>query len=195
MGEWPSETWYMSGNSGPWHAISIQSPSWSDGRYFADDVLKCIFVNENLWILLKIPLKFVRKGPINNIPALVQIMAWRRPGDKPFSEPMLVFVLTHICVTRPQWVNANSWSVPKFREKSRIALEKQEKRGRKYIYLCGQYCADWWSDSICRHTDYQDRIQLNVDMRLSLAGLIWRYFFNNVLNLDLSGTQKCCFNT
>ena len=78
-----------------------------DGHYFADDVLKCIFLNENVWILFKIPLKFVPKGPINNIPALVQIMAWRRPGDKPLSESMLVFVPTHICVTRPQWVNNN----------------------------------------------------------------------------------------
>ena len=31
-------------------------------------------------------------------------MAWRRPGDKPLSEPMMVRLLTHICVTRPQWV-------------------------------------------------------------------------------------------
>ena len=61
-------------------------------------------LNENVWISLKFPLKFVPKGPINNIPELVQIMAWRRPGDKPSSEPMLVFVPTHICVTRPQWV-------------------------------------------------------------------------------------------
>ena len=38
--------------------------------------------------------------------ALVQIMAWRRPGDKPLSEPMMVSLLTHICVTRPQWVNS-----------------------------------------------------------------------------------------
>ena len=75
------------------------------GRFFADNVLKCIFLNENVWISLKIPLKFISKGPINNIPALVHIMAWRRPGDKPISEPMLVFVLTHICVTGPQWVN------------------------------------------------------------------------------------------
>ena len=50
------------------------------------------------------PLKFVPKGPINNNPALVQIMAWRRLGDKPLSEPMMVRVPTHICVTRPQWV-------------------------------------------------------------------------------------------
>ena len=56
---------------------------------FADNILGCIFLNENVWILLKISLKFVPKGPINNIPALLQIMAWRRPGDKPLSEPML----------------------------------------------------------------------------------------------------------
>ena len=42
----------------------------------------------------------------NNIPALVQIMALRRPGDKPLSEPMMVRLPTHICVTRPQWVNS-----------------------------------------------------------------------------------------
>ena len=82
-----------------------------DGHYFADDVLKCIFLNENVWISLKIPLKFVPRGPINNIPALVQIMAWRRPGDKPLSAQMLVFVATHICVTRPQWVKIDSWRV------------------------------------------------------------------------------------
>ena len=31
-------------------------------------------------------------------------MAWRRPGDKPLSEPMVIRLLTHLCVTRPQWV-------------------------------------------------------------------------------------------
>ena len=43
-------------------------------------------------------------GSNNNIPALVQIIAWRCPGDMPLSEPMIVTLLTHICVTRPQWV-------------------------------------------------------------------------------------------
>ena len=46
-------------------------------------------MNENIWISIKISLKFVPKGPINNIPALVQIMAWRRTGDKPLSEAMM----------------------------------------------------------------------------------------------------------
>ena len=61
-----------------------------DGRHFPDNVFKSIFMNENAWISIKIPLKFVAKGPINKIPALVQIMAWRRPGDKPLSESMMV---------------------------------------------------------------------------------------------------------
>ena len=80
-----------------------------NGRHFADDMFKCIFLNENVWIPIKISLTFVPEGRINNIPALVQIMAWRRPGDKPLSEPMMVSFPTHICVTRPQWVKSKHW--------------------------------------------------------------------------------------
>ena len=61
-----------------------------NGRHFPDDTFKHIFLNENLNISIKISLKFVPKGPIYNIPALAQIMVWRRPGDKPLSEPMMV---------------------------------------------------------------------------------------------------------
>ena len=75
-----------------------------NGRHFPDDIFKCNLLNENVWISIKISLKFVPKDPINYNPALVQIMAWRRPGDKPLSEPMMVRLPTHICVTRPQWV-------------------------------------------------------------------------------------------
>ena len=77
-----------------------------NGRHFTDDTFKPTFLNENIRISIKISLKFLPKVPINNIPALVQIMAWRRPGDKPLSEPMLVNLPTHTCVTRPQWVNS-----------------------------------------------------------------------------------------
>ena len=44
---------------------------WKNGRNFADDIFKCIFLNENAWISFKISLKFVPKVRINNIPALV----------------------------------------------------------------------------------------------------------------------------
>ena len=75
-----------------------------NGRHFADDTFKRIFLNENSRISIKISLKLVPKGPIYNSPSLVQIMSWRRSGDWPLSETMLVSLLTHICVTRPQWV-------------------------------------------------------------------------------------------
>ena len=58
-------------------------------RHFADDIFKRIFLNKNVWISINISLKFVPRGQINNIPVLVQIMAWRRTGDKPLSEPMM----------------------------------------------------------------------------------------------------------
>ena len=77
-----------------------------DVRHFPDDIFKSIFLNENIRISIKISLKFVPKCSINNVPALVQIMAWRRPGDKPLSESMMVSLSTHICVTRTQWINA-----------------------------------------------------------------------------------------
>ena len=52
----------------------------------------------------KISLKFVSKGPIYNIPALVQIKAWYQLGNKPLSEPVMVSLLKHIYVILPQWV-------------------------------------------------------------------------------------------
>ena len=58
-----------------------------NGRQFPDDI--SIFLNENVSISIKMSLKFLPYGPINNIQPLVQIMTWRRTGDKPLSEPML----------------------------------------------------------------------------------------------------------
>ena len=84
--------------------VNILRPR-QNGRHFADDTFKRIFLNQNVRNSITISLKFVPKGPINNIPALVQIMAWRRSGDKPLSEPLMDSLLMHICVTRPQWVN------------------------------------------------------------------------------------------
>ena len=77
-----------------------------NGRIFPDDIFKCIFLNENVYISIKISLKFVPKGHINYTPAVVQIMAWCWPGNKLLSEPVMVSLLTHICVTQPQWINS-----------------------------------------------------------------------------------------
>ena len=75
-----------------------------NGRHFPEDIFKCIFLNETVWISIKILLKFVPEVPIYDIPALVKIIAWHPPRDKPLSEPMMVSLLTYVCITRPQWV-------------------------------------------------------------------------------------------
>ena len=85
-------------------SVNILRPRRNE-QHFADAIFKRIFINENVSISIKVSLKFVSNDPINNTPALVQIMAWRRPGDTPLSEPMMFSLLTHKCVTRPQWVN------------------------------------------------------------------------------------------
>ena len=107
--DWPSTAWASSEQET--ENRSMTWPQWlntlrprQNGRHFPDDISNSIFLNEKVW-LIEISRKFVPKSPIDNIPALVQMMAWRRPGDKPLSEPMMARLPMHICVTRPQWVN------------------------------------------------------------------------------------------
>ena len=72
-----------------------------NGRHFADDIFRCIFVNEKFCVFVKISLKFVPKGLIDNNPALVLIMASCRKGYKPLSEPMLTwFTDAYLCGIR-----------------------------------------------------------------------------------------------
>ena len=104
--------------TGQYHLNSLRPRR--DRRHFADDIFKCVFLNENEWISLRISLKFVPWDRINNIPSLVHIMAWRRPG---VSEPMVVSLPTHICDTRPQWVDTTGTKLsPLYRRISRCNL-------------------------------------------------------------------------
>ena len=84
--------------------INILRPG-QNCRHYADVIFKWLFLNENVWMLLKISLKFVPKFRISNTLKLVQIMAWPRPGNTPLSGLMRASFLTHMCVTQPQWVN------------------------------------------------------------------------------------------
>ena len=67
------------------------SPPGQNGRSFADDIFKCIFMNEKFCILIRISLSlnFGSKGPIDNKSALIWVMAWCRTGAKPLPKPML----------------------------------------------------------------------------------------------------------
>ena len=89
----------------PWHLYGRSSITW-----------------------IQVSLKFVPMSPVNKIPALDlsldQIKAWHRPGDKPLSEPMLVRLPTHICITRPQWVN------------------------KPIQWMFSQHCGYWWPGAL-----------------------------------------------
>ena len=76
----------MQWDTHPGNSFNILRP-----KQYCRHFINCIFkLNENVWISLKISLKFVSRVRTNNIPALVQVMAWRRTGDKPLSEPMML---------------------------------------------------------------------------------------------------------
>ena len=113
------------------HAVNIPVNTLrprQNGGNFSDDIFNCIFLNENVLISIQISLKFVPKGPIKNMPALVSIMAWRRIGNKPLSEPIVVSLLTHICATRPQWVNRCKYKKPQ--------ILRSDVNGNRYLTHC-----------------------------------------------------------
>ena len=150
-----------------------------NGHHFPDDVFKCIFLNQNVLISIKISLKFVPKGPINNIPALVQIMAWRLPGDKPLSEPMMVRLPTHICVTWPQWVN---WI---YCEKYLLAKFNLLRMHSCILYgnwLCRTHLWNCCSLLSLLHTEY-------------VYAIMWQYCLNSILVIwcALLMSMNCSF--
>ena len=102
-----------------------------NGCNLADDTFKAI------------SLKFVPKGPINNISALVQIMACCRPGDKPLSEPMMVRLPKHICITRPQWVDSlTHLGLKKWQTFCRQYFQMYLHE-RKYLYFHSNFIEVW----------------------------------------------------
>ena len=121
-----------------------------NGHHFADDTFKRIFLKENVRISIKISLKFVPKSPIDNVPALFQIMAWRRPGDKPLSEAMMVSLLTHICVARPQWVNifGCKWLIHLI---INYVPPGEKNNRRETVITINNICCPWHSMTWWRH--------------------------------------------
>ena len=63
----------------PPYALTTPSLLISPGQNrlrFADDIFRCIFMNEKLCILIQISLKFVRRSPKDNKPALLHVLSW-----------------------------------------------------------------------------------------------------------------------
>ena len=89
----PTRTYYIWNTQNTFNLSTLEQ----NGRHFADDPFRCIFVNERLWILIKISLKFLR----------IQLTHWGR--------------VTHLCVSKlaiigsdnglsPDWCQAIFWT-------------------------------------------------------------------------------------
>ena len=93
-----------------WH---VGTKHWShelispgqNGHHFADDIFRCIFMNEKFCILIKISLELVPMGPNDKNPALVQTRAWLRIAISHHLKKCSLDSRTHICCTRGRWVN------------------------------------------------------------------------------------------
>ena len=61
-------------------------------QHIFSSIFQCKFLNSELNFI-----EIYSKGPINNIPSLIQVMALRLPGDTPLSEPVMFRLPTHVC--------------------------------------------------------------------------------------------------
>ena len=108
------------------------------------------FFNERFCIMIRISLTFFFKGPIDNKAALVQVMAWRRTGDKHYLNQSWPNSLTHICGTRGRSVdNRIPWRCYDFK----ISLIPGK-------YLCVIYakiidCDKPWQKANCKHSHWR----------------------------------------
>ena len=139
--------WYKYAIATQWYQFYTTDAWWfslrrRNGPHFPDDIFKWIFWNKNVWISITISLKYVPMGPIINITALVLIMAWHRPGNKLLSETIMVSLLMHICITRPQWVNpkvgntSSPWSRHCLSPKTLTLSQKHPFMSQKWMPLC-----------------------------------------------------------
>ena len=75
-------------------SVPLTHETWINGRYFIDDFFfKCTFLKKNFCIFIRVSLKFVFKGPIDNTWALFGL------GGKPLPEPI---TMTHLCCITSQ---------------------------------------------------------------------------------------------
>ena len=95
-------------------SILTHLPPGQNSRHFRRRHFKCIFLYKNDRIPIWISMKFVPRCPIDNITAFVQLMAWRRPGDKPITEPMLTHFIDAYMGHSGRWVKNHAHSFAMF---------------------------------------------------------------------------------
>ena len=130
------------------HYVNTMRPK-QNGRHFSGGIFKCIFVNEIIWISNAIRLKFLPKGLIDNNTELVQIMASRRTGDKPLSEPMVGDAYMRLSASMSfNWRQKESWiTIPILRESTLTQVMAWCCQATSYYvnqFWCASYVLQHW---------------------------------------------------
>ena len=134
---------------------------------------------------IKISLNSVPKCSTDNIPALVQIMGWHQTGNKRLSEPMMVKLLTHICVTWPQWVETSQWW--NWYIWGYFAIDNVGYTGfawRKITTTCTIFVAKWWKMQVWFYVSWNKFIVTVVKLERGIS-------FNKI-NLPYPVTELRC---
>ena len=88
------QSWFLQADIALVYYFNTLRPR-QNGRQFPDDFFKCIFFSCMIMFNFDFPEVFAE--------------VCSQESAKPLCEPMMVSLLTHICVTEPQWVN---WLAP-----------------------------------------------------------------------------------
>ena len=104
-------------------------------RHFIDDI-QYIFLKGDVFILIKISLRFLPRSLMPNSVALVQVMPWHRTGHKPFPEPMMTQLTDEYMHHQAPTGNI---SVLTGRVSAAHAIQTVPKAGRE-LYIVGVLC-------------------------------------------------------
>ena len=148
---------------------SLNSPPRQNGCHFGRWHFQMHFFNENDSIPIRIPLKCIPRSTVDIKPALVQVVAWHRLGDKPLPEPMITqftdAYMRHygeMSWKGPKWYRVIWWYHESWRTNSRVA-SGLSRRGALMASLSlnqlvsiGVLHAEWtitsWDDNAFRFT-------------------------------------------
>ena len=102
-------------NIGSWELQALAHWGWDKmTAIMSREILKCIFFDEKVWIAIEISLKFVPRGPIDNMLALIHIMTWpNRRQAIIWTNDGLVY--WRICASLNELMLAISWFCQIFR--------------------------------------------------------------------------------
>ena len=161
-----------------------------NGHHFPDDIFRYICSNENVWISIKISLKFI---PINSVLVLVQIMTWHRTGDNPLLEPITASFaegyvrysasMSLMCITLDMYSSSHISSYFSFTHNTSTQPYRPDP-----IIISIYVAATWFPSSYAG-----EKVDCSRNSNMIIICCQWRpYIMNIKFNVDINNTTVGC---